>query len=222
MFELLNKSLTQQFFEKEWQAKNRWEFILLPSSLSIGPSLVSSAVNLAQTSIAGVGGLEVTKLHLREITFPPNVGFEYERLHQQIYVSKVLPPDTITMRLLEDENGTVIRYLRGWSSQIYVEPDALSLEGTASRAMDSVMNAFGSDSLSTGYVLRDNQVAAKRIGIILLSQKDGNDIPNYPRIILYGLMLQSVDPITLDHQTGEPLEYNITCAIERVFIPQTV
>jgi hypothetical protein len=214
MFTQLNRKAFLDFQKKSWQVKNRFELILLPSAVSI-----SSVVSIGSTAISGLAGLNVAKLHLREITFPPSVSFDYEALHEHKYISKVTHPTTVTMRFIEDEQGTVIRYIMAWINDTYAQPDPTNLL----EAGQSLITGVTGINLGTGYALRENQLLARRTGMLLLEEKGGNrDAPIYPRIMMWGLGFQSVAEVTLNHEDASPLEYEVTCSVDRVFIPTLV
>lgn len=219
MFSELNKQVIDQFMRTEFQVKNRWEFVLMPQAVSINPaSNLSSFASVAGTVVTGVAGIAVTKLYLQSVSFPPSVGFEYTRIHEQQFISGVSHPDTVSLRFLEDENGSTIRYLRLWVNDIYAEPDPSS----SVELVKGVFKGFGSGNLDNGYVLRENQVGARRIGIMMLDKKSGEGIPTYPRIMLYGLCIKEIAAVTFDHESKDPLAYDVTCSVDRIFIPTTI
>lgn len=212
MFTDLNKRAFSEFQNKSWQVKNRFEFILIPSTVSVSETTFSTANNITNI-ITGVAGLYVIKLHLREITFPVGPTFDYETIHEHKFISKVNFGDNVTLRFIEDEEGTVIRYLMQWMNDTYVMPDVTSILSFPKPLQSGRI-------LGTGYALRENQLAAKRTGMVLLEEKGGNrDVPIYPRIMLWGLGIQAIAPVTLNHEDANPLEYEVTCSLDRVYIP---
>lgn len=222
MFSSLNEQIIDQFLTTEFQMKNKWEFILLPSSISLS-NVSGTAASAANVVLTGVASVSVVKLYLRSITFPPSVSFDYTPLHEQKYISAINQPETITLRFIEDEWGSTIRYLRLWVNDTYVEPDPSSVTELAKKGIQLATGAAGlTKRFDNGYVLKENQIAAKRIGILLLDKKTGEGVPTYPRIMMYGLGIKSISEVTLDHESKEPLEYEVTCSVDRIYIPTII
>ena len=73
---------------------------------------------------------------------------------------------------------------------------------------------------SVSYVFADNQIAAKKIGIVILGNTHGKLNPlHYPRTMLYGLRPTSLGNITLGHEETGAITYDVEFSVDEVSTP---
>ena len=198
MFPDLDRQNIQKLVNAQLQQKNKLKFLLVPTKEGF-------------TSIGGAAALTgnlITTLYIQTITFPGGPKLEYEETSAR--VKGLVKPEQVSFTFLEDENGTVWRYLQSWrKSIVYVSPpkgDGLS----------PVTSALFSSNVE--YVFSDNQEASERIGILLLSsgKKMGY---KFPRIMFYGLKFKEFEDITVGYTEQNNLTYTVTCAVREIGAP---
>lgn len=217
-----NRTNVEKLAKLDLQQKNKFKVIMFPSADSffgsggIGAGTVSA---LAGSALALAGNV-VTSLYLQSITLPASFTIEYEEISK---VPKgLVKPEQVTMTFLEDEKGTVWRYLQTWRKTIaYVAP----LKGAGNYptfgAAASAINTFL--SAESEYVFADNQLASERIAILLPGKASDSTLTygtaKFPRIMMYGLKFKGIEDITFSNEEGGNLTYSVSFSVREVAAP---
>lgn len=172
VWETVNKKVRDFLETSDFQQKNRFKFFV--------SDVLSSTVTL---------------LYLRSITFPVSNDFEYQAVNGHKHVKGVMYPETVAMTFIEDEKGTVLRYLNDWITTI---------------ADRSVL-------FRTSLIFNDNQEEAKKTGNVLLQTANGEISPQ-PVIHLEGLSPKKIDDITVSHDEDGILLYTTNFSVDYVDI----
>lgn len=220
-----NKNNVQKLAKLDLQQKNKFKVIMFPSYDSFFDSSGgSNAMAFAGGALALLGNV-VTSLYLQSITLPASFSIEYEE------VSKVpkglVRPEQISMTFLEDEKGTVWRYLQTWRKTIaYVAPlkSSNSFGGSGSGTLAAVGSAVNTLlSADSDYVFADNQLASERIAILLPGKATDSTLTygtaKFPRIMMYGLKLKGIEDLTFSNEEGGNLTYSATFSVREVAAP---
>lgn len=205
MFPGLDKQNIKKLTNLDLQQKNRFKLLLMPSkegfrSITSGAGALGAALAL--------GGNVVTTLYCQSVEFPSSMNLEYDEVGK--YIKSITRPDDVKLTLLEDEKGTVWRYLQTWRKTIaYTAPPS-----------PNVGNPVANVALSTKveYVIADNQAAGERIGILLLGNIK-NAGYKFPRIMFYGLKFKNLEPINVGYTEENNLTYTLNLAVNEVAAP---
>jgi len=215
-FDTLIKQAWDEFHNSAFQATNKFN-LLIYKNFSISTATVSDLTGSALDVFSTLNESRVANIYLQSINFPPSIGITFERIHETTYASDVVYPGDITVTFIETEKGDVMRMLRSWMADIFVEPDPTNLANYIRSGFD--LRGAKTDN---GYVFRSNQRKAKRTGILILRSVKNNKTPVFPRVMMYGLKLASIDNIELDQKNNEPLIITATFSVERVYIPTLI
>lgn len=203
MFGKLDRQNIEKLVKLDLQQKNRFKLLLLPSKE--GFSLTPAG---AFGSTLALAGNLITTLYCQSIELPSSLDIEYDDIGK--YAKVINRPEDIKLTLLEDEKGSVWRYLQTWRKSIaYAAPP----QGDFLESAPSVM--FSS---RVEYVFADNQAAGERIGILLLGNIKNSGY-SFPRIMLYGLKFKGLDPITVGYTEENNLTYSLTLTVNEVAAP---
>jgi len=205
MFADLDRQTIKKLVMMELQQKNKLKFFITPTkegltSGSLGAGLAGGALALA--------GNLITTTYIIDITFPASLSIEYD--DNTLRPKSLVKGGEVVITFLEDEKGTVWRYLQTWRKTIaYVSPP----KGGIVSGPTSVL--FSSN---VEYVFADNQEASERIGILILStaKKTGY---KFPRIMFYGLKFKGIEDITLGYTQSGNLTYSLKCSVREVAAP---
>lgn len=212
-FEKMDKANYIKLANMNLQLKDRLKFFILPSveafskgsynpSKGLSPfSDIGNVFNIANASV-GMLGNYVTTLYLQEITFPLGPVIEYEEFTKR--PKALQKPDSITFTFLEDEKGTVLRYMQIWRKTIVY----VGSNGGWTSALSN----------NSEYVFADNQEATERIGILLLNSANKKKF-TFPRIMFYGLKFKDMGQLTVGYNQKDNLTYTVTCSIREVSLP---
>lgn len=218
------------------QMKNHFIFIVTRS-----PWQSTTVLGAIGSTIGAPIDIAVNFFYVRSVTFPNSVSFEYDKVNTDAYVKALKIADNVRVTFMEDEKGTVKRYLKEWEKKV---------------AFPSTDNLLGSGPFGErkGYIFNDNQAAAKRTGILLMRRAttkpirkglgdqiisaavqtlqgknglakpsvtpgNGNEFSFYPRNMFYGLVFKSMEDITVGHAEGDHLEYAVDFSVDEVASP---
>lgn len=220
------------------QFKNHFIFVVTRN-----PFQSTSILSTIGSTLGAPVDLAVNFFYVRSVTFPNSVAFEYDKVNTDAYVKSLKIADNVRLTFMEDEKGTVKRYLKEWEKKV---------------AFPSTDNLLGSGPFGErkGYIFADNQAAAKRTGILLmrrattkpiskglgdqiiqatvqslqgkqnlglmkpsLTPGNGNEVSFYPRNMFYGLVFKSMEDITVGHAETEHLEYSVDFSVDEVSSP---
>lgn len=183
--------------------KNKLKFFILPTMQGMGLGVSS----LLGTGLA-LGGNVVTTLYMKSIEFEGSLKIEYDDFTKR--PKMIERPGDITISFLEDERGTVWRYLQTWRKSIaYVTPPKGNFLSSSLQTM------FSSE---VEYVFADNQEASERIGILILQSgiKMGY---KFPRIMFYGMKLKEISNLSLGYDENENLTYSVSFSVREIAAP---
>jgi len=203
MFGKLDKQNIKQLSKLDLQQKNKFKLLLLPSKE--GFSLTTSGVT---GSALALGGNFITTLYCQSVTFPSSLSIEYDDFAK--FAKSLNKPEEVQLTLLEDEKGTVWRYLQTWRKTVaFASPPRGSfLESSASVLFSSRVE----------YVFADNQASAERTGILLLGNVQ-NLKYKFPRIMLYGLKFKGLEDVTASYTEEGNLIYTLKLSVNEVAAP---
>ncbi len=197
----------QKLVNMDLQLKNKLKFMLIPTKEGM-----NSISQIASGALSAVTENLVTTLYLQSITFPAGPNLEYDENTRRI--KGMTTPDTVSLTFLEDEKGTVWKFIQGWrKSIVYVAPPAGEFLASAT----SVFFSSG-----TEYIFANNQEVSERIGILLLGSgnaKKKNGITGFPRIMLYGLKYKAMEEITVGYNESGNLTYTLSCSVREIGAP---
>lgn len=204
----------------------KYEFLITRNPLDSieSKSTLSSIVNVGANALGSVVDILVTRLYIDNIDFPGGISFEYERVNGNNYVKGVSYPDEVTMTFLEDEKGTVRRYLTEWIGSVAV-PSVSNLGALASAVDATGISVAGNANVKEGtYTFKDNQEQAKRTGLLLMKNASESDFPlpgfdKYPRIMFYGLVIKANPTYSIGHEKTDHMAYNVLFSIDEIKIP---
>jgi hypothetical protein len=215
-----NKNNIQKLAKLDLQQKNKFKVIMFPSYDSFFDSGGFTNVSAIGGAALAFAGNVVTSLYLQSITLPASFSIEYEEISK---VPKgLVRPEQISMTFLEDEKGTVWRYLQLWRKTIaYVAPVKASGDSSFSAGVKSAINTVL--SADSEYVFADNQLASERIAILLPGKATDSTLTygtaKFPRIMMYGLKLKGIEDLTFSNEEGGNLMYNATFSVREVAAP---
>ena len=202
---MTDKSNIEKLLKLDLQQKNRFKLLMIPSKE--GFSTISSGAGALGAALA-LAGNYVTTLYCQSVEFPSSLNLEYDEVGK--YIKSIMRPEDIKLTLLEDEKGTVWRYLQTWRKSIaYAAPP----KGDFLQSSTSVL--FSS---KVEYVIADNQAAGERIGILLLGNIENKGY-KFPRIMFYGLKFKNLDAITVGYTEENNLTYTLNLAVNEVAAP---
>lgn len=203
MFSRLDARYVKRLADMELQMRNHLKFFIIPSAQTY--SNLASMSNMFALGLSLSGNL-ITTLYLQSMTFPAGPSVEYDEFTKR--PKGLTRPDEVSFSFLEDNKGTVWRYLQTWrKSIVYCEP---------SKGSSMFTNPFISSRVN--YVFADNQESSERIGILLLQSSDKKR-QRFPRIMFYGLKLKSIENVTLAYTDRTNLVYSVTCSVREVAAP---
>lgn len=193
------------------QQKNQFECILInevSNTFSGGPSVggisASTVGNVALSSGQSLVDSVMARVFLNSITIP-SYGYEYKKIEGTSFVSAALYPETVTMGFLEDVYGLTRRWIQYWMSNV-----AVPYEFSYSTDQSNTLSYYGR-------IFKEDQRSARKNATILLTGH--NNIPYYPRIMLYGLRPQTIEEVTIGHEEQEKLVLNLVCSVDEIKIP---
>ena len=207
--------ISLQNLDLQWM--NTFEIIFFPTEIKI-TSLLNSGVDslVASLYIKSIEGIEFPKLDTISINGVKHVtGISY--------------PDTITLNLIEDQNGTVRNWCQAWMADIYKPiPPKKKSEGSggkldklkgAATALAGSLNPFGpsnSDGHSYYYTFSNDQKSSLKNALIIM--KTGEGLPSMGGWIkIEGMKLLSIGGFnTLAQNSEEPLTVSLTLSVNLV------
>lgn len=191
VFDREDKEILNFLQNTQLQQKNRFKFVIFAFPFSL----------IGAASV--IGDAAVSTFYLRSVTLPLLNNFETAPVNENKYVTRILPPDDVTMSFFEDEQATVARYFKMWEELIQTPVGF----GTTTLGLPRKNTEF-----------RDDQESGKKTGLLLLQNSDGK-VSKFPRIMLYGLMYKSADTITIGHQETDNLILNVTFSVDEIAFP---
>lgn len=219
----LDREVTNFLLNLNQQQTNKFEFIMTrPIDMDSGfLGLLGGVID---------NGIDITlsKLYVQSIEFPPGISFTYDRKNDKQYVVGLEYPANCTISFIEDEIGTVRRYLKSWERDVCEPVRSQDLASRLGGANAGASQFFGGTrpsptSVPEGVVFQDRQDLAKRNGMLFLGGTGSilgtTIIPTYPRMMLYGLGYQSLAPLTIAQGGNEALLYSLTCSIDNISVP---
>lgn len=169
------------------------EDILNPSALDIG-SFTTDNIDTDVKILSEPLNQAITRLHLRSISFSfPK--FEYANVLHTKRVINISHPDTVSMTFLEDEFGTIKKFIEIWTRSIVKRSN-------------------------TGlFVFRNNQLISEKNAIIIIQNGQGLPTPLYPIgwLKLEGLKFENTNDYTLSHDARDLMTIEITCAVDNIW-----
>lgn len=242
-FSFKQEDILQRLVNLDLQQKNKFKLLIIDN---FSQSLITGLTGGSLTSPSlGSGGvfksLEVTTLYLQSISVPSPVTIEYEESETK-YAKSLKRPDPITMTFLEDEKGTVWKYLQTWRKQIV---QAVPVGGLGAFVASSL--GQGGSGANVKYMFNDNQLIHRKTGILLLGYGDDRErtrsitahtpggslklshkaqankkLYKYPRIMLYGLTYASNSEIELSRSEEGNLLYTANFDVFEVGAPTSL
>lgn len=236
-----NANEIQKLINLDLQQKNKFKFLLIPNFDSFKQPSFSSAISSAIGGASALRGNIVTTTYLQSISFPSSFGIEYHELTKT--AKGLVRPEQVTLTFLEDENGTVWKYLQDWRKSIaFVAPqkaggyslklvEADATLGTSGVDLGSTISAVSSglkslfSSYDTEYVFANNQLASEMTGILLL-QKSSDFKLNYkvttkqfPRIMFYGLKFKSIEDMVVSNTENGVITHTVQLSCREIAAP---
>lgn len=205
MFESLDLENFKKLVYTDLQQKNRFKFLLTPTAEGLSSFSASSALGAGLS----LQGNFVTTVYLQNITFPTGPTIEYEELTKR--PKGLIRPESVILTFLEDEKGTVWKYLQTWrKSIVYVSPQK------GSNPVVAAAKTIAGSNIE--YVFANNQDASERIGILLMgtASKKGQ---KFPRIMFYGLKLKNIEDIVIGYTEQNNLTYSVNCTVREIAAP---
>jgi len=237
-----NYNEIQKLITLDLQQKNKFKFLLVPNFDSFKQPSFSSAVSSAIGGATALRGNTITTTYLQSITFPSSFSIEYHELTKT--AKGLVRPEQVTLTFLEDENGTVWRYLQDWRKSVaYVAPQkaggySLSFKfslgngpqtqsigggGVTSNASSTLKSLFS--SYDTEYVFADNQLASEVTGILLLQKASDEKLSyklttkQFPRIMFYGLKFKSIEDTIVSNTENGVMTHTVQLSCREVAVP---
>lgn len=205
MFPSVDKQNIKKLANLDLQQKNRFKLLMIPSKE--GFKTINSGSGALGAALALAGNL-VTTLYCQSVEFPSSISLEYDEVGK--FVKSIMRPEEVKITFIEDEKGTVWRYLQTWRKSIaYVAPPKSS---GLSAPTDVLFSS------KAEYVLADNQIAGERIGILLLGNIKNSGY-KFPRIMFYGLKFKGLDNITIGYTEENNLTYSLNLSVNEVAAP---
>jgi hypothetical protein len=219
-----NKTNVEKLAKLDLQQKNKFKVLMFPSYDSFFTGTTAGGIAGGASALAGGAlallGNVVTSLYLQSITLPSSFSIEYEEISK---VPKgLVKPEQVSMTFLEDEKGTVWRYLQTWRKTIaYVAPLKANTDARGAGLLNSAINTLL--SAESEYVFADNQLASERIAILLPGKASDSTLTygtaKFPRIMLYGLKFKGIEDLTFSNEEAGNLTYNATFSVREVAAP---
>jgi hypothetical protein len=223
----------QRLINIDLQQKNKFKFLIIPNFDSFKIPSVSSILTSILSGANALSGNTIMTTYLQSVTFPSSFGIEYHDLTKT--AKGLVRPEQVTMTFLEDENGTVWRYLQGWRKAIaYVAPQKAGgfltgsgafFAGTAANAALSGAKTLLS-SYDTEYVFSNNQLASEVIGILLLQKSSSEKLTyglqvkgQFPRIMFYGLKFKQIEDTTVSNTENGVITHTATFSCREIAVP---
>ena len=123
------------------------------------------------------------------------------------------------MNFIDDRYGTVRRFLISWLKDTAIVSYNKASNDLVTGAKAGLSKVFTTQD-SVSYVFADNQIAAKKIGIVILGNTKGELNPlYYPRTMLYGLRPTSLGNIVLSHEETGAITYDVEFSVDEVATP---
>jgi len=124
----------------------------------------------------------VSRVFLKSISIPFPFNIEYERQGSKSYIKNVTYNYDFSAEFYDNSDGLVYRYFMDWFLTI-VEPRSI---------IDK-----------RGMLVYDDIEFAKKSAILFIKQE--NNKYKYPAFLISGIMPKSINEISLDHSSSEPL-----------------
>lgn len=237
-----NAKEIEKLIKLDLQQKNKFKLLLIPNFDSFKQPSASSLISSAIGGATALRGNLITTTYLQSVSFPSSFSIEYHDLTKT--AKGLVRPEQITLTFIEDENGTVWKFLQDWrKSVVFVTPQkaggfslkikakdqtgastTYSLGGSATAGVNSGLKSLFS-SYDTEYVFADNQLASEMTGILLL-QKASDYKLNYkisfkqfPRIMFYGLKFKGIDDTIVSNTENGVLTYTVQLSCREVAAP---
>lgn len=227
-----NKTEVQKLIKLDLQQKNKFKFLLIPNFDSFKQPTASSAISSAIGGAAALRGNLVTTTYLQSISFPASMGIEYHELTKT--AKGLIRPEQITLTFLEDEQGTVWRYLQDWRKSVaFVSPQKAGgfKNGTDYFYFGNVGNAITStykslfSSYDTEYVFADNQLASEVTGVLFLQKASDSNLSykvttkQFPRIMFYGLKFKSIEDVIVSNTESGMITHTVQLSCREIATP---
>lgn len=222
----------QKLINTDLQQKNKFKFLLIPNFDSFKIPSVSSILTSILAGVNALSGNTIMTTYLQSVTFPSSFGIEYHELTKT--AKGLIRPEQVTMTFLEDESGTVWRYLQGWRKSVaYVAPQkaggfrngsGLYLGGVANSTLSAAKTLLS--SYDTEYVFANNQLASEVTGILLLQKASSEKLTyklqakgQFPRIMFYGLKFKQIEDTTVSNTENGVLTHTATFTCREIAVP---
>lgn len=223
----------QKLINIDLQQKNKFKFLLIPNFDSFKIPSVSSILTSILAGANALSGNTIMTTYLQSVTFPSSFGIEYHELTKT--AKGLIRPEQVTMTFLEDESGTVWRYLQGWRKSVaYVAPQKAGGFRTgmnylfAGNAANSALSAAKTllSSYDTEYVFANNQLASEVTGILLLQKASSEKLTyglqikdQFPRIMFYGLKFKQIEDMSVSNTENGALTHTATFSCREIAVP---
>lgn len=227
-----NKTEIQKLIKLDLQQKNKFKFLLIPNFDSFKQPSPSSLISGLIGGASALRGNLVTTTYLQSISFPASMGIEYHDLTKT--AKGLVRPEQITLTFLEDEQGTVWRYLQDWRKSVaFVSPQKAGgfINGSSHYYLGNVANGIGSglkslfSSYDTEYVFADNQLASEMTGILILQKASDSKLSykvttkQFPRIMFYGLKFKSIEDVIVSNTESGMMTHTVQLSCREVAAP---
>lgn len=213
----LNSFAIKHLIKTELQLKNYFKLIIL-ESMENNMNVENGMGQFGIATIGSIIGTVISVLYLKSFSIN-GVNIVYEG-NMEKYARDIKSPESVTMSFIDDSKGVVRRYLIAWLKQSAIVSYNKASKSDDSYAQKGFKKTFvAQDNVS--YVFADNQLAAKKTGILLLGNTVGKliDPLNFPRTMLYGLRPHSVGELSGSQEDGTVMTYDVTFAVDEVATP---
>lgn len=199
---LINKGLIYLLQQLDPQNLCNFEVIFIPktdkgileSLKATGTSVKDFITNFSPKDLSAqkmkttyIADQLIASIMIDSIT-PNFSSIEYERVGNTNYVSGISHPEDVTITFLESETGFVRLYLNAWMNEILTVTD------------------------DSRIVFRGDQEKSKKNAFIIPLQKIG--LPSSMWIMLKGIKLKSIEPMTWEQSSGEMLKISATFSVD--------
>lgn len=209
-YSLNDKEARQFLIELEQQPLCRFQILIIPHpdvfrNLIYDPLSVVSLLTIPDN--AHIGRFYIQTIEL------PMPSFEYTRVGNRQYVTDVIYPETCSMTFVDGKDSRCQKYLSRWQDEV-IQGNSIDILGTIQAARQMVKGFLGSVDAEAALEQKfksDPGLAKKNIFVIPLRQDDS---PAKLWYALEGVVIKTLEPITFDQSTGDPLKLSATFALD--------
>ena len=209
---LFEFQIINNFYNKSLALKNK-------TKMDIGPiSNVEQPWDAYKNIINQFIGMKINKLFLQELNLSfPQIEFNEE--NNFTYPTKIVQPTDITLKFLEDEEGTVTRYILSWMSDIYTAVNLNKKGDIKTIALKFSEMLYEKNQ----FVFKDEQKATKRTGILKFLRSDYTaSVVNFPSIVIYGMRPKGIQGFTASNTEEGLLNIEVNFRIDEVQIREGI